>query len=437
MNDTSKQVVEKIAEMVQTELLLTESPMTLTQIERTTKAILLELGKQVTQKVTQARASKYPPDEKPCECGHLANYVRRRQVNLHTLFGKITITRAYYLCGECHQGHCPLDQTLGLRPNALSAELARLVAMTGVQIPYEKSSELFYELTSLKISPPCFAKSTNQVGALIIKQEKHLKEQAMDSSFLQQQKRTTRQPIRLYGAIDAVKVHTKADGDYHWRDLKVGAWFEARGEPPASPNKEWAIRAQNIHYYADLSPAHEFRDLVWATGVHHQAHLAKELIILGDGAEWIWNIVSQNFPSAIQILDWFHASEHLTPVAHTSFPTLDAQQEWLTMARQLMWEGHIADLIDACQQLFVLTPHEEIRLAIHYFETHKERMRYAYFRQQGYQIGSGTIESAAKQIGLMRLKVPGATWNEESVPKVAKARASFLSDRWASLPLAL
>lgn len=177
--------------------------------------------------------------------------------------------------------------------------------------------------------------------------------------------------------------------------------------------------------------------MVWGSGVAQNAQLAHELVMLGDGADWIWNLVKVHFPEAIQILDWFHASEHLMPVAQAVFATDNEQTDWVSQMKQLMWEGRIDELIAACDELADVCSNDVIRTTANYYEIHKERMRYAHFRQQGYQIGSGTIESAAKQIGMMRMKVPGAIWNEANARKVAKARAAYLSDRWESLPLAV
>lgn len=431
------EIAKKITEMVKTQLNEEEKPITMTEIERTTRAILFDLGRQIVQNTVQTMVQKYPQETSACECKQEAKYIRQRKTQLRTLFGKMQVKRAYYLCNSCHTGHYPLDQRLGLRPNALSAELARLVGLTGVHIPYGKGSDLLQELAQIKVSEPCLAKTTGQIGKIVQEQEKKLKEKVVDPTYLAKRQRESRKPLRLYGAIDAAKVHTRQDGEHCWRDLKLGAWFEARGKPPTSPEGSWTIAAENIRYYADIAPAKEFSTLVWATGVQEKADLARELIILGDGAEWIWNLVEENFPKAIQILDWFHATEHLADLAKIVFPQEDKQETWLAMAKQLMWEGQIDDLITACQALTTVSSADEIRTTVNYFADHKERMRYAYFRQQGYQIGSGTIESAAKQIGLMRMKVPGASWNTEMAIKVAKARAAYLSDQWHSLPLAV
>lgn len=105
--------------------------------------------------------------------------------------------------------------------------------------------------------------------------------------------------------------------------------------------------------------------------------------------------------------------------------------------KSLLWNGRVAAVVAICRSHADRSGAEVFRITAKYYEKNAHRMRYAFFREQGYQIGSGTIESAAKQIGMMRMKVPGAIWNEQHAPLVAKARAAFLSDRWHSLPLAV
>ena len=435
MNHITK-IAEMMVEIVKTELAQDE-PVTLTAIEKTTRAILQEVGRQAVAATVQSLNPVYAEPTANCDCGQTATYVRQRPTQLHTLFGKMQVKRGYYLCAACRCGHYPLDRQLGLRPNALSAELRRLVAMAGVQLPYGKGSDLFTALTLVPVSDQAMAKATQQLGELVMVEERQQQEKAQAEAFLRQRRREARHPLRLYGAIDAAKVHVRDDEDHRWRDLKIGAWFEASGQPPTSPEGDWAIQAKNISYYTDIGPAHEFGQLVWSSGVKCDAQLAQELVILGDGADWIWNLVNEHFPQAVQILDWFHASEHLMPVAQAVFKTEEEQSAWVSQMKHLMWAGHIDQLIAACDGLTASCSADIIRTTANYFTTHKERMRYAYFRRQGYQIGSGTIESAAKQIGMMRMKVPGAIWNEANARKVAKARAAYLSDQWDSLPLAI
>lgn len=433
MNNITK-IAEMMVELVKSQL---DEDVTLTAIEQTTQAVLQEVGRQTVENTLKTLNSPYPESTVACSCGDEAAYVRRRTACLHTILGKLEVKRAYYLCPACHQGTYPLDKQLGLRPNALSAELARLAAMVGVQLPFGTGRDLLEALALVSVSDQAMGKATRQVGESVVAQEGEWREKANEESFLLQRKRASRRPLRLYGTMDATKVHIRDDSEHRWRDLKIGAWFEASGQPPTSPDGEWSIQAKNIHYYTDICPAIEFGDLLWSSGVAHDAQLAHELVMLGDGADWIWNLVAAYFPKAIQILDWFHASEHLMPVAQAAFADIEEQAKWVTEMKQLMWNGEIEELIAACDELLTTCSNDVIRTTANYFENHKERMRYAHFRQQGYQIGSGTIESAAKQIGMMRMKVPGAIWNEDNARMVAKARAAYLSDQWQSLPLAV
>jgi hypothetical protein len=306
--------------------------------------------------------------------------------------------------------------------------------MTGALLPFGKGRDLFENLALVSLSDQTLDKATQAYGAAAMRREQAWLAVASDEEELQRRKREMRRPLRLYGAFDATKVHIRGEDEHPWRDLKVGAWFEARGKPPKKPDGQWRIQAENIHYIADICPASEFGSLMWASGVQQHAQLAQELVILGDGAEWIWNLVAEHFPQAVQILDWFHATEYLAPVAKAAFSTEEAQNEWIAHAKQALWDGMIDEIIAGCLQLVHAEDSSDPAfVAARYFDQNRHRMNYPAYRRNGYQIGSGTIESAAKQIGTMRMKVAGAIWNEESARKVAKARAAYLSNEWQEL----
>ena len=406
----------------------------LTDIEQVTRRLVQEIGRQAIVEVVNAEESRYPQTVLCRQCDQELPYIRRRPAQLRTIFGCLQVKRAYYLCPACHQGCCPLDERLGLRPNALSAELERLAAMTGALLPFDKGANLFETLTLVSMSDQTMDKATQTYGEAARQREQEWKDLSLDQNELQRRKRELRKPLRLYGAIDATKVHTRGTEDHPWRDLKVGAWFQARGRPPQTPDGQWRIQAENIYYFTDICPASEFGPLFWATGVHHHAQLAQELIILGDGAEWIWNLVAEHFPHAVQILDWFHATEYLMPVAKGAFTTPEAQDVWVAQMKQTLWDGRVNEAITACLDLVHTEDSSDpAYVAARYFDQNRCRMDYPTYRNQGYQIGSGTIESAAKQIGMMRLKVAGAIWNVSSARNVAKARAAYLSHEWDEL----
>ena len=410
---------------------------TMTDLEQQTKSLMQEVGQAVLKQTILDIKPAYPEATIDCQCGSQTAYQWERSGQFHTLFGKVSLKRGYYLCSTCRKGCYPLDQRLGLRPNQLSAELSRLVSMTGVELPFQTGSELFEALTYVPVSDQAMGKATKAIGQKVRAEEQDWLVNSKEESFLLTRKREEKSPLRLYGSLDATKVHIRDKKEHGWRDLKIGAWYEASGQPPSKPDGEWAIKAKNIHYFADICTAQEYSPLVWAHGVKHNAQLAQELIFVCDGAEWIWNIVDEHFPNAIQILDWFHASEYLKPVAQVIFVNPDQQSAWIDKMKEELWQGNIEAILEALDAELLVNSEDIIRVTANYYERHKDRMRYADFRKEGYQIGSGTIESAAKQIGMMRLKVPGAIWNEDGARMVAKARAAFLSDRWKTLPLAI
>lgn len=415
-------------------LLSHQQPSSLSEMERSMREMLLKLGQFLLQAWLAMQETKYLPETIACACGGRARYEFKRNGVLHTILGTITYQRAYYLCATCHVGQYPLDDKLGLRPGELSAELESLTAMTGVQLPFAQSSQLFAALTLIDVSDQSIAKASRAIGGEVEHQEQEWIEQSRDAAWLQEQERLAERPERLYGALDAVKVHIRGDKEHPWRDLKAGAWFTTTSTPPRTPDDEWEVHATDITYYCDITEAEQFGHLVWATGCQHRAQLAQELIFLGDGADWIWRLINNHYPEAIQIVDWFHATEYIAPVAHAAFSDDTQADTWIQQVRSDLWDGQLDAVIAAFERF---TDHarasEPAKKAVTYFTNNRERMRYPQFRAKGYQIGSGTIESGCKQIATQRLKVAGAIWNLDNGIKTAKARAALLSRQWHTI----
>lgn len=154
--------------------------------------------------------------------------------------------------------------------------------------------------------------------------------------------------------------------------------------------------------------------------------------------------MDHHYPKAVQIIDWFHAEERLEKVAKDAFSKGNERKEWLENTRSALWDGDIEFVIRACELLAQCSG--EVADAQTYFYNNKKRMRYDKFREESYMIGSGTIESACKQIVSHRLRCSGARWKVEGARLTAKARAAWLSknDDWeiisamrAKLPLAV
>jgi len=287
------------------------------------------------------------------------------------------------------------------------------------------------------------------MGVLQEQQEEILIQSSQDEKYLQERQRDPGPVIpRMYGSMDAAKVRIeprpkkgeeKAEHE-DWRDMKVLCWYEVENVSPAQRSTRQrqkalreldVLRAKNMRYFCDIAESDEFGKLLWATGCAVNADLSPELIFLGDGAVWIWNLVSKYFSHAVQIVDWYHAEENLEKVANAAFSDLALRAAWLESTKQALWDGLVEEVISDCQRLSASC--EVARKAVHYFQTNAERMRYNLFRSAGYMIGSGTIESACKQIVSQRLKLPGAQWTVDGAVYTAKARSAWLSGSWSSL----
>lgn len=403
------------------------SASSLSKMETALKQMTHELSNEIMGQWLEAQEQKYPDESRPCvHCGDEARYVRRREGVSITLQGRVSYRRAYYACSSCHQGFYPLDERLGIEAGQMSAEVVQLAALFGIEDAFGTGQDLLQRATLLDLSPNSIRKASQQMGELVVSCEQDLHERSQSLEAQREQQRSEHKPHRMYGSLDGFMV-LLADG---WHEMKAGTWWTT------TTTRQGALKAQDIHYYTDLLPAQEFADLVWATGFEYQADQAQELIFVADGAEWIWNIVQQHYPQALQIVDWYHACSYLAPVAKVAFQDPHQRDEWMETLKAALWNGDLDAVIAACQQHVrpdLKREDDPAQQAVTYYSNNRQRMDYPTYRAHGYQIGSGTMESGCKRIGLERLKIAGARWSEDGARLVAKARAAYLSGDWDKL----
>lgn len=271
----------------------------------------------------------------------------------------------------------------------------------------------------LELSATSIRKATQQVGQRVSEQETHLKSQSQALEAQRQHQRQQARPKQLYGSLDGFMTHVAGD----WHEFKAGTWWTTQ------PTASGALKADYIRYYTDWLPAAQFSELVWAHGFQQLADQAEELIFVADGADWIWRIVQQHFPQAVQIVDWYHALNYVRTVAQAAFTDEHVRETWFEQQRTRLWDGRRAAVFRACRHCIDLAP-DAVKRALSYLAHNRSRMHYGRFRAAGYQIGSGTMESGCKQLGTGRLKIAGAQWGEDGARLVAKARAAYLSGQW-------
>ena len=401
-------------------LIEAEAIQDLHELENGIRALSKAVGRQTYEQVLEQEDEKQGP-RVGCACGVQAPRISKRKAKVLTVFGWVSYRRSYYGCRRCGQHHHRLDQLWGLHPGEVSPVMGKLLAIAGVDIAFERAQRKIREFLLVEVSDNTIRKQTQQIGQKQAQLEAEWVRQSQDGAWLQERERTMSEvPQRLYGSLDGAQVPVGQE----WRELKTLSWYqvtEVYGQ--AEP------RAQAISYHSAIAPAEEFGQLLWATGVRRFADKAQELVFVCDGAVWIWKLISHYFPDAIQIVDWYHACEYLTPIADAVFSQATARQEWLQQVKTWLWQGQVQKVIQACQRYGRhKTAGEAAQRAVTYYTNNQHRMYYAQFRAQGYWIGSGTVESACKQIATARLKISGARWTLSGANATAKARAAWLSD---------
>ncbi len=368
-----------------------------------------------------------PPATVPCPCGATARYQRQRPATSKTVVGPITLTRPYYLCSACHQGLAPLDQQLELCAGGLSAGLAALSALLGAtQSSFAAAAEVLETLTLVSLSPTTIRQVTEGLGEVLLVHE------AQTLTTLETT--TTPPPVRhpparrMYVSLDGLRVHLHGTG---WTECKLGTVYTTTTRRSRTQPEQVDIRGVDHSFVADLTGVTTFGRRLWAEAAQRGVLAADEVVVLGDGAHWIWNLASDYFPGAVQIVDWYHASSYVWGAAHALYGDGSAAaQAWAAQQLELLWAGQVRAVVANLQaQRAVGGAVDE---AITYYTNHQTRMDYPSYRARGLQIGSGSIESGCKQVLAARLKHAGMIWSHDGALAVATVRTWRKSGRWAA-----
>ena len=230
-------------------------------------------------------------------------------------------------------------------------------------------------------------------------------------------------------AMDGAIIYIRDEG---WKELKVGCTFEIEVKP--TKNKEtgrWEDRAQavNNHYVTHLGGPEPFGQMVWAKARQHNWFGAQKQIVLGDGAVWIWKLANHHFAGSRQLVDWYHATEHLGLVSRQLFDDPVQRDAWYDAQENALFNGQAFQIAQDLLTLALDKPTtvcEELLTEAGYFQNNHQRMAYATTRAAGFPIGSGMVESACKQFKA-RFDGPGMRWSRNGAERLLPIRAAVMS----------
>jgi len=376
-----------------------------------------------------------------CHGGHQAEFVGYRPKTLDTVLGPVTLERAYYHCNECHHGLVPRDRELGVPGASLSPGLQRMVARVGAGAPFAKARDDLAELAGVQLSVKRIERAAEADGQRLAAALDVEADAMLDATLTPLTRaRHHAAPDILYIAMDGTGVPCVPaatdgragkypDGRARTREVKLGCVFTQSGlDDTARPLRD----ADSTSYITTLQPAERFGTLLYAEARRRGVTHARRLVVLGDGAPWIWNLAALHFPAAIEIVDLYHAREHLHALAGIAAPTLGSDHpDWLTGRLAELDAGDIPAMLTAARDLDLPEASAPaVDKALGYFETNQHRMRYAHFRQSGLFVGSGAIEAGCRAVVGQRLKQSGMRWNIPGATGILALRAHQASGRW-------
>jgi len=387
-----------------------------------------------------------PPDADhrtvPCSCGCSARYKELRSKTVLTVLGPVELSRPYYLCAGCSKGQYPADTELGIAGLESSPGVRRMEAVVGSEMPFAPGCEPMKLLAGLDVTAKAIERAAEAIGAEIALRD----EQEIGRAKQLVLPVVSQQNIpKMYVLMDGVQVPVVAaetegrtgriEGQRaRTRECKLGSVFTQT----TVDEEGWPLRdPDSTTYVAAIETAEEFGFRIYTEAWRKGWEWATTKVVLGDGAVWIWNLADQHFPGATQIVDLYHARQHLWKMAALLHPHDPAAKTlWMIPMKDLLDEGNIEPLVTNLREIAAghADAHpdlaEEVLKEAEYFATNAERMRYPKFREKGLFVGSGVVEAGCKSVIGSRLKRSGMFWTVRGANAIIALRCCCINGRF-------
>ena len=321
----------------------------------------------------------------------------------------------------------PLDKQWQLDNSVFTKEVARQMVWLSGLLPYVQCEAVFAEIGEQWVSASSIWRQTQKHGQRLLEYVEHQREQVgVERIQLPDAKHDHDQ--RKGVSIDGGMVNIRNEG---WREVKVGTVFDVEVRLERNPHThelDEMAHGVNVHYTAVLGTKDDFTPALWALAVQQDLATARNRSVVADGALWIWDVAEDVCPDGRQVVDWYHAVEHLHKTASALYPNdkdTPKRQRWFKTYKDHLYMGRIEKIITVLHK-------RDVSQFATYFEHHKRRMQYLEFREDKLPIGSGTVESGVKQFK-QRLSGTGMRWHLDNVNRMLIIRAAVLGFEFHSL----
>jgi hypothetical protein len=350
-------------------------------------------------------------------CGQWQKYKGEASRELVFDCGTLTVQRAYYVCLACRETGYPLDEKLELGEEQEQGRLREKLALLAVLVPYHQAPQVCQTLLGGERHASSLRRvALREAERLTASGHRHiLREREQDRIYLQ-----------VDGQLCPTREPRQSPEDQGYREVKAVLAFSQADVAEVSKERH-ELLAKVLQ--AKITDSEEFRPIFQRVYQQAHGHRAAEVIVLADGARWIWNLVEDLVPHAIQILDFSHAKHYLWDAGKLIYGEGSAfVTPWVKEQETLLLENRVEQVIAHLQHFLTIRP--DLAAILHYFQQNAARMRYGTYRQRGYFIGSGAIESAGKQLTAARIKGPGMRWNVADLNALLALRCVFLEHSW-------
>jgi len=382
-------------------------------------------------------------------CGQPMRCQDTRPVSWLARCGCLHAPVSRYRCPPCRYECRPLLDLLGVEPGRISGALARLLALLATVVPYPLAARLAWLLLGVTISPMSIWRVAQRLGEAAAHHTEALSRYHADSRS--KGAPTQAAPAAVVLGVDGCSLgmqvrstrRRRKNGEIlsplqpieegHFREVKTGVLLLPNERVETSPGRRSVVRRFLVTCLGDADAIFarlyaQLRELGWV-GAH------TVVVIVGDGAEWIWNRASM-FPRRCEILDLWHALEHAWGFAHLRYGEGSAQADrWVHKIAEDLRAGKVQEIIARLKRLQPKTPElrESLQGLIHYYSENAGRMRYDEYLRLGYGVGSGAVESAHKQVVHARFRQAGMRWSEAGARRLLALRLLLLNEDWARL----
>jgi hypothetical protein len=371
-----------------------------------------------------------------CRRGHEADFIDYRSKKVLTVLSRIQVRRAYYHCTSCKEGVIPKDSDLDIVGTSFSPGVRRLMSRVGGKEAFAEGRRDLKELAEIVVKTKQVERVSEAIGEQMEAIADRQRAAALSGRIV------VLKPVpKMYVAIDGtgvpmVRRETEGrqgkdpTGKAKTREAKLGCVFtqtivDGEGRPVRDDN--------STTYVSAIETSVEFGRRIFTEAIRRGIRTAEKVTVLGDGAPWIWNLAGEHFPGAIQIVDLYHAREHLSGLGKVLYgPGSSKAKAWAEARIDELDAGRVEAVLAAMGRLRpkTETAQDERRKATEYFKTNAERMRYGQFRQQGLFVGSGVVEAGCRTIVGQRLKQSGMHWTVRGANAILALRCWDLSGRW-------